>query len=89
LHVLALYEKIYSFDLLVTSSMFLGGAPLSPETHDYIRVCLSLPLVQVRVTNRIRICIKVKIPVLSRIKMEPWRVLDAHNGCVEAHNGGL
>lgn len=26
--------------------MLSGGAPLSPETHDYIRVCLSLPLVQ-------------------------------------------
>jgi len=26
--------------------MLSGGAPLSPETHDYIRVCLSVPLVQ-------------------------------------------
>merc|ERR1719447_2265331 len=25
-----------------------GGAPLSPETHDFIRVCLGLTLVQVR-----------------------------------------
>ena len=24
-----------------------GGAPLSPETHDFIRVCLGLTLVQV------------------------------------------
>jgi len=23
-----------------------GGAPLSPETHDFIRVCLGLTLVQ-------------------------------------------
>jgi hypothetical protein len=76
--------------------MFLGGAPLSPETHDYIRVCLSLPLVQVRVTNRvifagfrIRIRIKGKIQDFSRIKMEPWRAVDAHNGCVEAQNRGL
>ena len=27
--------------------LYLGGAPLSQETHEYIRVCLSVPLVQV------------------------------------------
>jgi hypothetical protein len=91
-HVLALYEKVYSFDRFVTSLMFLGGAPLSPETHDYIRVCLSLPLVQVRVTNRIifaefriRTRIKVKIQDLSRIKMEPWKfIMDAWRLKMEA-----
>jgi long-chain acyl-CoA synthetase len=27
-----------------------GGAPLSPETHDFIRVCLGITLVQERIT---------------------------------------
>ena len=26
-----------------------GGAPLSPDTHDFVRCALSLPLVQVRI----------------------------------------
>ncbi len=26
--------------------MFSGGAPLSPETHDFIRVCIGAPLLQ-------------------------------------------
>jgi hypothetical protein len=27
--------------------MFSGGAPLSPETNDFIRVCMGCPLLQV------------------------------------------
>jgi hypothetical protein len=37
--------------------------------------------------SRIRIRIKVKIQELRRLKMEPWRAVDAHNGDMETQNG--
>jgi hypothetical protein len=37
----------------------------------------------------IRICIKVKIKKLERLKMKPWGAVDAHKGGVEAHNIAL
>jgi hypothetical protein len=35
----------------------------------------------------IQIRIKVTIPELKRLKIEPWKAVDAHNGGVEAPNG--
>ena len=31
--------------------MMAGGAPLSKETHDFMRVCVGAPLLQVRPTT--------------------------------------
>jgi hypothetical protein len=35
----------------------------------------------------IQVRIKVTVQELKRLKMEPWRAVDAHNGGAETHNG--
>ncbi len=47
-----------------------------------IRICIVLG-------SWIRIRIRVKIQELKRLKIEPWRAVDAHNVGVEDKNGAL
>ncbi len=39
--------------------------------------------VRIKIKSRIRIRIKVEIQELWRLKMEPWRAVEAHNGGVD------
>ncbi len=45
--------------------------------------------IRMRVKGWIRIRIKVKIEKLERLRIEPWRVVDAHNRGLEAQIGAL
>jgi hypothetical protein len=41
------------------------------------------------IRNRIHIEVKTRDLERLRLKMEPWRAVNAHNGGVEAHNSAL
>jgi hypothetical protein len=45
--------------------------------------------IRVKTWIRIQICIEINIQKLYRLKTEPSRAVDTHNGGVEAHNGAL
>ena len=58
--------------------ILVGGAPLSPETHDFIRVCLGGILIQVRGPT-LSLSVKDVVVVLDKILF--YMLKDSYKHC--------
>jgi hypothetical protein len=63
------------------STTLLHGDLDTPPQVSQVRI-----RIRIRVKSRIRNRVRVKIQELWRFKMEPWRIVDDHNGGIESQN---